>query len=216
MQKTKKIAIKMMMYVVLAIAFSLISCGTSSQIIIPTSEKLPILEDNYSIIWQGSGESYIYLNGKYERSESNDYIFEVVQRRYGNSWKSVKNMHRIHPNYDGKAGEREQTMFFGIDFSVNQNTIVSTINSSLGIGKGESDNEFREQFMQLSLDGISSFAPYNTMRITQHYKYEEGILLETVELFKFKDGSEIPFAKIEEKATIFRPTKLAGAPTKFE
>ncbi|WP_338769744.1 hypothetical protein WAF17_10455 [Bernardetia sp. ABR2-2B] len=216
MQKTKKTAVKMVMYALLAITFSLTSCGTSSQVIIPTSEKLPTLEDNYSIIWQGSGESYIYLDGKYERNESNDYTFEVVQRRYKNSWKSIKNMHRIHPNYDGKAGEREQTMFFGIDFSANQNKIVSTINSSLGNGKGESDNEFREQTMQFSLDGISSFAPYNTMRITQHYKYEEGILLETVELFKFKDGNEIPFVKIEEKATIFRPTKLETAPTKFE
>ncbi|WP_375561549.1 hypothetical protein ACE193_03060 [Bernardetia sp. OM2101] len=213
MQQTKTA-----IYILLAIifSFSLTSCGTSSQIIIPTSEKLPNLEDNYPIIWQGSGESYIYVDGKYQRNQSNDYTFEVVQRRYGNSWKSVKNMHRIHPNYDGKAGKREQTMFFGIDFSANQTQIISTINSSLGNGTGKSDNEFREQMMTFSLDGISAFAPYNTMRITQHYKYEEGILLETVELFKLKDGDEIPFVKIEEKATIFRPTKLDTAPTKFK
>jgi len=36
-----------------------------------------------------------------------------------------------------------------------------------------------------------------------------------VELFKRKDGLEFPFAKIEEKAVIFRPTTLPKAPTVF-
>ena len=207
---------KVLMFIVPLMLVLLTSCSTSNQTVIPTSTVLPSCDDNYSIIWVGNGQSYTYLDGKYERSESNDYSFEVVQRRYGNSWKSVKNMHRIHPEYDGKAGEREQTMFFAIDFSKKGNEIVSTINSSLGNGDGISDNEFREQQIQFAVDGISSFAPYNTMRITQHYKYEQGTLLETVELFKLKDGKETPFAKIEEVASIFRPTTLEGAPTEFE
>ena len=66
------------------------------------------------------------------------------------------------------------------------------------------------------MDGSRCFAPYNTMRITQHSKYEEGILLETVELFKLSDGKETPFSKIEERAVIFRPATLENAPTKFE
>lgn len=191
------------------------SCSTSNKFIIPISRTLPSIEDNYTILWVGSGESYVYFEGKYQRSESNDYSFEVVQRRYGNSWKSVKNIHRIHPDYDGKAGEREQTMFFEINFSKVGNNIVSNINSSLGNGTGVTDNEFREQEIQFTVDGISSFAPYNTMRITQHYNYEQGVLLETVELFKLIDGKESPFAKIEERAVIFRPVTLENAPTKF-
>jgi hypothetical protein len=207
---------KLSIYLAVAIAMFLTSCGTSGKIIIPTSKTLPAIEDNYTIVWVGTGESYIFNEGEYVRNESNDYSFEVVQRRYGNTWKSVKNMHRIHPDYDGKAGEREQTMFFGIKFSNQGSQIVSEINSSLGSGSGVSDNEFREQTIQFSADGVSSFAPFNTYRITQHYKYEEGILLETVELFKLEDGKETPFAKIEEKAYIFRPTKLDNAPTIFE
>ena len=203
-------------YLVIAIATFITSCGTSSKIIIPTSKTLPSLEDNYTILWVGSGESYVYIDGKYQRSESNDYSFEVTQRQYGNSWKSIKNMHRIHPDYDGKAEEREQIMFFAIDFSKKGSEIISTINSSLGNGDGISDKEFREQVIQFSVDDISSFAPYNTIRITQHYKYEEGILLETVELFKLSDGKETPFSKIEERAVIFRPAILENAPTKFE
>ena len=207
---------KISIYLVVAISTFLGSCSTSNKIIVPTNNTLPTIENNYSIVWVGSGEAYVFKAGKYVRNESNDYSFEVVQRRYGNLWKSIKNMHRIHPDYDGKAGEREQTMFFGIDFLKDGKKITSKINSSLGSGTGISDNEFREQVIQFSIDDISSFAPYNTMRITQHYKYEEGILLETVELFKLSNDKETPFAKIEERAVIFRPVTLENAPTKFK
>lgn len=207
---------KISVYLSVAIITFLSSCRTSNKVIIPTTKTLPTIEDNYSIVWVGSGEAYVFKAGKYVRNESNDYSFEVVQRRYANRWKSIKNMHRIHPDYDGKAGEREQTMFFGIDFSKEGEKIISKINSSLGNGTGVSDNEFREQVIQFSIEDISSFAPYNTMRITQHYKYEEGILLETVELFKLSDDKETPFAKIEERAVIFRPVTLENAPTKFK
>ncbi len=197
------------------VSFLMSSCGTTQHSSIPTSNQLPQITDNYSIVWVGTGESFLFKDGKYIRTESNDYAFEVVQRRYANSWKSVKNMHRLHPDYDGKAGPREQTLFFGIDFSRQKEAIVSSISSSLGAGKGESDGQFREQMMEVEVEGISSFAPYNAIRITQHYQYEEGLLLETVELFKRKDGKELPFAKIEEKAVIFRPTTLTAAPTIF-
>lgn len=207
---------KTVIYFAFALATLLSSCKTPNKIIIPPSKTLPTVKDNYSIIWVGSGEAYVFNAGEYIRNESNDYSFEVVQRRYANRWKSIKNMHRIHPDYDGKAGEREQTMFFGIDFSKEGEKIISKINSSLGNGTGVSDNEFREQVIQFSIDDISSFAPYNTMRITQHYKYEEGILLETVELFKLSNDKETPFAKIEERAVIFRPVTLENAPTKFK
>jgi major membrane immunogen (membrane-anchored lipoprotein) len=203
-------------YLAVAIIVLLTSCGTSNKIIIPTSKTLPSIDDNYTIVWVGSGKSYVFVDGEYVRSESNDYSFEVVQRRYGNNWKSIKNMHRIHPDYDGKAGPREQTMFFGVEFSKQADKIVSRISSSLGSGSGISDNEFREQVIQFYVDGTGSFAPYNTMRITQHYKYEQGALFETVELFKLKDDKEMPFVKIEERAMIFRAQKLENAPTKFE
>ncbi len=199
-----------------AITTFLTSCGTSEKIIVPLSKTLPSMDDNYTIVWVGKGKSYVFKDGKYVRNESNDYAFEVIQRRYGHTWKSIKNMHRLHPDYNGKAGPREHTMYFEISFSNKNNKIVSKIRSSLGNGTGISDNEFREQKLQFAAEGVSRFAPYNTYRITQHYKYEEGLLLETVELFKLKDGKEIPFAKIEEKAHIFRPVKLEHAPTKFK
>lgn len=207
---------KTAIYLVLVISIAFASCTSTSKIVVPVSSQLPTTTDNYAITWLGNSEAYVYANGKYQRAETYDYTFSVVQRRYGNSWKSIKDMHRIHPGYDGKAGNRDQTMYFGIDFSQNSDNIVSTVTSSLGKGTGTSDKEFREQTLQLTYEGISSFAPYNTMRITQHYQYEKGLLLETVELFKLKDGKEIPFMKMEERAEIFRPVRLAKAPTTFK
>lgn len=199
-----------------AVLVLLFTACSGSKAVIPFSKKLPSTDDNYTILWVGKGEAYAYEDGVYKRSSSNDYAFEVVQRRYGNSWKSIKNMHRIHPDYDGKAGPREQTMFFAIDFQLNAGQIKSVIHSSLGNGQGQSDKEFREQQMQFAAKDLSPFAPYNTYRISQHYRYEKGELLETVELFKFKDGQELPFAKIEERAVIFRPKKLESTPTRFQ
>lgn len=198
---------------ILALSLLTFSCKSTSQAVIPTSKTLPSTEDNYTIIWVGQGKSFAYVDGEYQRSESNDYAFEVVQRRYDHTWKSVKNMHRIHPEYDGKAGAREQTLYFEIDFSEKGEEIISELRSSLGDGSGTSDAEFREQQFQLAVKDISSLAPYNTIRITQHYRYKQGELLETVELFKLEDGVETPFVKIEERAVIFRPTKLEEAPT---
>jgi len=194
----------------------IISCSSSNQIITPLSKELPNTKDNYTILWVGTGESYIYNNGKYLRSPSNDYTFEVTQRRYSKTWKSTKSMHRIHPDYNGKAGPREQNMYFEIDFSKYNNNLVSKIHSSLGEGHGISDFEFRKQTIELPIDNISSMAPYNTLKITQNYLYEEGILEETVELYKLKNGIKTPFVKIEEKAIMFRPSQFKEAPTYFK
>lgn len=193
----------------------LTACNSNKHSITPLNSQLPNTTDNYTILWVGTGKSYIYNNGQYHRSPSTDYGFEVVQRRYKNTWQSTKNMHRIHPDYNGKAGPRDQNMYFGIEFSKDGNKLISQIKSSLGQGSGISDIEFRDQTLVLSIDNISSFSPYKTMRITQNYQYENGVLEETVELFKLKNGKEIPFVKIEEKAKMFRPTQFNQAPTHF-
>jgi len=60
------------------------------------------------------------------------------------------------------------------------------------------------------------FMPYNKIRITQHYDYENGKLTETVLLLKEKDGKEIPFMKNEEEAYFYIKGKIDNAPTTFE
>ena len=174
-------------------------------------------DDAYTIIWNGVSKAYRYENGNWSRDESYDYQFSVVQKRYENQWKSIKTLHRIHPDYNGKAGERDQTMYFELLYRTGkEQQVQSSIQSSIGNGTGTSDTEFRISELTMYVPNPSRFLPYNKFRITQNYNYEEGILTETVELILEKDGKEIPFMKNEETAFIFVKSKLDKAPTTFK
>lgn len=192
------------------------SCSTSKQITVPLSRSIE-LDDTYTIIWNGISKAYRYDNGQWLRAESYDYQFDVVQKRYDNHWKSVKSLHRIHPDYDGKAGDRDQTMYFEVAYkNLIDGKVQATINSSLGNGTGITDIEFRKSELTMYVPNASKFMPYNKFRITQNYDYEKGTLTETVELIKEKDGKETPFMKNEETALIFIKSKLDKAPTSFK
>ena len=165
--------------VVMLIVWSLLlgSCSTTTSVIVPLTSKASI-EDTYTIIWNGTSKAFRYVEGEWKREESYDYVFNVVQKRYEKTWKSIKNLHRLHPAYDGKAGERSQTMYFELAYEVAGDTLETRLNSSLGSGSGTSDRVFREQVLNIELAGLSSFAPYSHMRIRQSYDYEGGVLTE--------------------------------------
>lgn len=190
------------------------ACGSFDSLTIPLTAT-PAFEDTYTIIWNGYSKVYSYKNGSWVRAEAYDYQFDVIQKRYRNQWKSVKSLHRIHPDYDGKAGDRDQTMYFELSYDSTANGIRSTILSSLGQGIGTTDKEFRTTEFTLEITG-ASFMPYNRIRINQNYQYETGLLTEVVELFKLEDGVEKPFMKNEEVAYFYIKGKLDHAPTKFE
>jgi hypothetical protein len=194
----------------------LTSCSTSKKAIIPVNDKTAF-EDTYTIIWNGYSKAYVFKNGNWLRAETFDYYFDVIQKRYDKEWKSVKSLHRIHPDYNGKAGKRDQTMYFGVNYNSLENGIVkAAIHSSLGDGKLNTDSEFRNSEINIDLKGANMFMPYNKIRIKQHYDYEKGKLTETVELLKAKNGQETPFMKNEEEAYFYIKGKLDKAPTKFE
>ncbi len=198
--------------------FSLLitSCSTTKTSIIPLEKSL-VLEETYTIIWNGISKAYIYKNGEWMRAENYDYTFDVIQRRYDNQWKSTKSLHRIHPDYDGRAGTRDQTMYFEVlYYGISNGVVQSNIQSSLGNGTGTSDNDFRKSVLTMYVGKNGKFMPYNKFRITQNYDYEQGILTETVELIKEKDGTETPFMKNEETANIYLKGKLDKAPTSYK
>lgn len=190
------------------------SCSNTSKVIVPLSLQANI-EGTYTIIWNGTSKAFRHVEGQWKRAESYDYVFDVVQKRYPTTWKSVKNLHRLHPDYDGRAGKRSQSMYFEVAYELAKADLKSQITSSIGAGEGTSDREFRTQVLNFELSGISSFAPYSHMRITQDYNYESGLLKEVVELFKLKNGAEIPFMKNEETAYFYIKGKLEGAPTRL-
>ena len=203
--------------VTIAFFFNLNGCmGQKKQAAIPLSATAQI-EDTYTIIWNGVSLAYRYTNGAWERDARYDYVFDVIQKRYDNNWKSVKSLHRLHPDYDGKAGDRDQTMYFDLAYNnLKDNKVITVIKSSLGDGVGSSDKEFRDQELIIYLKDVSMFSPYNKIKITQKYSYEEGKLTETVLLSKEKGGKETLFMKNEETAYFYIKGKLNGAPTVFK
>jgi hypothetical protein len=186
----------------------------SGQVIIPLTDQV-VTDDTYTIIWNGASIAYRMVNDTWERDPGYDYQFSVMQKRYDNLWKSVKTLHRMNPDYDGKAGQRDQTMYFELKYTSRNDSVICDLNSSLGNGSGFTDKEFRNQTIEFKVDGISKFAPYDHIRITQEYRYEEGVLQETVFLFKVKNGKEVPFMKNEERASFYMKGKLDKAPTRF-
>lgn len=166
-----------------------------------------------TLVWNGQGRAFrAGADGAWSRDSTYDYEFTVVQRRDGPRWRSVKTLQRRHPAYDGRAGDRAQTMFFSLDFSPAGDSLASRVASTLGEGRGRSDREFRTQRLEMAADGVGRFAPYNAYHITQRYRYEEGVLEETVELVRRKDGEEAPIMRIEESASIYARTRLPGPP----
>jgi hypothetical protein len=214
---------KKIIFAISAVALMSACSTVNKTAIVPITPKLEFEDAAYTIIWNGKSEAYMYVDGQYVRNETYDYVFNVIQKRYDNTWKSTKTLHRNHPNYDYRGGQRSQTMYFEINYSQfeKQVKLKSTLHTSLGEGNGFSDLEFREQNLIIDLNqnnpyyNISKYTPFNKMKITQHYNYEEGVLTETVELYKEKDGKITPFSKMEDTAVFYIKGKLDKAPTTF-
>ena len=164
-------------------------------------------------MWVGHGTCERLENGQWVRKPEFDYEFSVEQRRNGKRWESVKSLRRRHPGYDGSAGARLQTLYFQLSFAASATApgVAANITSSLGGGSGATDREFRDATLEIKAD-VSRFAPFDRYRITQHYNYEAGELVEDVEL---NDGSK-PWVRNHEVATLFAASKFAAPPSQMQ
>lgn len=183
----------------------LCSCATAAPVL-PLREGGPA-KDDLVLVWVGQGLAERQEGGAWVRVPEFDYEFSVEQHRRGSRWESVKHLHRRHPAYDGSAGPRDQTLFFAIDYEKDGTAHIS---SSLGAGQGKADVEVRETQLELLAD-ISAMAPFDRYRITQHYRYEQGLLEELVELNK---GAQ-PWVRNREQAVLYAPGTFATAPTRL-
>lgn len=164
-----------------------------------------------TLVWTGRGECERYEAGAWHRRPEFDYEFTVEQRRNGAHWESVKSLRRLHPDYDGSAGERTQTYYFDAHYRQSSTDAVEgEMRSSLGTGRVRTDPEFRTATIELRAD-VSAFAPFDRYRITQRYAYERGELEEVVEL---TDGAS-PWVRNHERATLFAPQRFEHAPTRL-
>ncbi len=165
-----------------------------------------------TLVWVGRGECERMENGAWVRRPEYDYEFTVEQRRNGARWDSVKTMRRLHPAYDGGAGERTQVYFFRQDFVGADGGVRGALTSSLGTGEVRGDGEFRQMRMELAAAGVSSFAPFDRYRISQTYDYEGGRLTELVEL----NRGATPWVRNRETATLYAPHRFDVAPSRVE
>lgn len=202
--------------VFLAMSANLLLSGCARSKAAPTPAFQAVAMDSaLTLVWSGKGTAYRHLDGLWARDTTYDYGFTVVQRRGEARWNSIKTLQRHHVDYDGRAGDRAQTWVFELGYRREHDSLASQVASSLGEGEGRSDREFRRQRFEIQASGVGRFSPFTHFRIVQNYRYEEGLLIETVELFKRKDGKETPFMRMDEHAYIYARSRLPEAPTRL-
>jgi hypothetical protein len=201
-------------FALLALGSSAVGCAGPARPTVPLSaaeRPTPVV----TLVWLGKGKAQRMEGKEWKRIPSFDYEFSVVQRRYTDHWESIKEMHRRHPDYDGSAGPRDITYAFNIDYQATQpdGRVTGTIWSTLGDGQITTDREFRRGQLELTAANVSSFAPFNTYRITQSYQYEEAKLTEVVELLKREKGTDVAWVRNDEEAELFGQKPFPAPPT---
>lgn len=166
------------------------------------------------LVWVGRGETERFENGAWVRHPEFDYDFSVEQHRRGDHWDSVKSLRRRSPAYEreeGTWGPRAQTLFFrlGMGTADARGSVPMTLQASIGQGTGTTDREYRRAVLDFTAE-VSSLAPFDRYRITQHYDYEAGKLTELVEL----NQGATPFVRNAEVATLFAQHHFDGPPTR--
>lgn len=196
---------------VLVLSVTVAGCGADARSGALPSRVGPPAAADLSLVWVGYGECERFEKGLWVRHAEFDYEFTVEQRRYRDHWESVKHLRRRHPNYDGSAGPREQTLHFQLAFGApSAEAVPLRILSTLGPGEGQSDRSFRHAELVFHPD-VSSFAPFDTYRIAQRYGYEEGQLEEVVRL----DKGDKPWVRNQEKASLFAARTFTAPPTTY-
>jgi hypothetical protein len=82
-----------------------------------SKSSLPLITESFppqplvSFVYVGEGRAYRFSEGSWKDFPSYNYEFTVLQRRYENRWESIKEIHRRHPLYYGKAGEGSDSLF---------------------------------------------------------------------------------------------------------
>jgi hypothetical protein len=208
MNRMKTFLVSMLL---IAIVFAGCASGRDGSILTDQRMTPPAIQ----YVWVGEGTYFAYADGVWVADPDQNYQFLVRQNRFEDRWESLKIQNRTSPDYNGAAGAADQQHFFRVLYnpSDTEGNYTFTLETTYGNGTGMIDSRFENATMDFEAQGISSFAPYNRLRITQNYRYSEGRLEETVLLYKrTREGNELPFARIEERAILFSPQLDPGTP----
>lgn len=181
----------------------LLGCGSTSSPVPLASGPPP--EPLSSTVLAGRARAWRFAKGAWVEAPAYDYEFLVFERRYEGRWEVLKEVHRRDPRYDGRAGPRDQTIFFSVLTSAAAGGGQDlTVRSTLGSGTGHVDAGGDGFVIEMAAAQKGLFVPFDTVRIRQRPS-REGLLEETIELFSKKDGVERPFMKMEERGLVYRP-----------
>lgn len=174
-----------------------------------TRSPLPLAEGPppaASLVFAGHGRAFRFAKEAWVAAPEHDYDFIVLERRSADRWETIKEVHRRHPRYDGRAGPRDQTLWFVIRTSAAADGGLDLeVEGTLGRGKGHEAAGGEGVVLELAYARKGWFVPFDTVRIRQERLVADGRLEETVELLSRKDGREAPFMKMEEQGLVYRP-----------
>jgi hypothetical protein len=190
--------------VVLLVAAAAAGC-TSLHTPLPLTDAPPAVPSSTSV-FAGHARAFRFTDGAWVAAPEHDYDFLVLERRFADHWDAVKEIHRRHPRYNGRAGPRDQTLYFSVRFSPAAGGGYDLVASStLGSGSGHQKAGDGGFVVELTAAQKGWFVPFDTIRIRQDRPADSGRLAETVELLSRRKGQETPFMKMEEEGLIYRP-----------
>jgi hypothetical protein len=162
-----------------------------------------------SAVFVGRSAAFRFARGEWERAPGYDYEFTVVANRFPGRWEVVKELHRRHPDYDGLAGPRDQTLHFEMAASPSAGGGMDlAVRGTLGSGTGREEPD-GALTLEIASAARGWFVPFDSIRIRQGPPGPDGRIQETVGLFSRKGGKEIPFMRMDETGRIYRPVRSA-------
>lgn len=191
--------------ILLVLAAFLAGCSSLTSPL-PLTEAPPPVPSS-SFVFAGHARAFRFVRGAWVAAPEYDYDFLVLERRFAGHWEAIKEIHRRHPGYDGRAGPRDQTLYFSVRKSpAPDGGYDLVVESSLGHGSG---HEKADGGLVLELTSARKgwFVPFDTIRIRQERPAEEGRVEETVELLSKGTGREVPYMKMEEEGLVYRPVR---------
>ena len=189
--------------ILIVVAFLLVACSSLHTSLPLTDVPLPPALS--SSVFVGHGHAFRFTEGRWVPVPEYDYEFSVLERRFSDHWEAVKEIHRLHPRYDGRAGPRDQTLYFMVRTSpAADGGLDLMVEGTLGTGKGH-EKPGGGIVLEVTPAEKGWFVPFDTIRIRQSRATQNGRLEEVVELFSRKNGQEVPFMKMQEEGIIYRP-----------
>ncbi len=195
---------KRLRYVLFILVFPLVACA-NLHTSLPLTD-VPPPAGLSSEVFVGYAQASRFVNGKWVPVPEYDYEFLLLERRFPGHWETIKEIHHRNPRYDGRAGPRNQTLYFFVRTSPAADGGIDLVaEGTLGSGKGHEEPGSGGLVIELTSAERGWFVPFDTIRIRQTRGPARGRVEEVVELLSRKDGRGIPFMRMHEEGIIYRP-----------